>query len=408
MEQDLDRFKGIEMKEFDYSLPEDRIAKFPLENRDESMLLVCVDDHIEETVFYNIADILDEKKFLVFNNTKVIHARMFFRKPTGALIEVFCLEPYEPADYAVSFSCTEGCEWKCIVGNLKKWHEGRIISQYTQGGETFNIFADLICRLENGEVVVRFTWDGDFSFSEVLGGCGQVPIPPYLNREAVKSDEVRYQTVYSKIEGSVAAPTAGLHFTERVLDALKKKGVGMGEVTLHVGAGTFRPVKADRIGGHEMHTEHFEVSADFLKHLIAHIGEVVAVGTTSVRTLESLYWCGVKLLAGKADFNHICQWEVYGPTDISVKASLEALCGWMEKNGKSFFKADTTIIIVPGYRFRIVSYMITNFHQPHSTLLLLVTAAIGMRCREVYKYALEHDFRFLSYGDSNFFKVVNC
>lgn len=397
--------KNIRIEDYTYDLPEGRIAKFPLEKRDASKLLIYNDGEISERHFFDVPEILNSDNMLVFNNTKVIYARVLFQKTTGAVIEVFCLEPYVPADYVQSFASYGHCEWKCMVGNLKKWKEGTIYCHYQIDGVEYQLAATQKVREEN-DVIVEFTWDSSLSFSEVLECCGRIPIPPYLNRESEDDDKIRYQTVYSKNEGSVAAPTAGLHFSLPVLAALRGKGVRIEELTLHVGAGTFRPVKSETIGGHDMHTEHISVRRDVVSHLFHHPEKVIAVGTTSVRTLESLYWMGVKRILGDADFNSLGQWEVYSlPSFYSVKESMAALLLWFDEYDTELLKAKTTIIIVPGYTYRVITAMFTNFHQPQSTLLLLVAAAIGEDWRKVYHYALTHDFRFLSYGDSSLLKV---
>lgn len=401
----LDGLKRIRMDRYAYELPEERIAKFPLAQREASKLLVWQDGAIQEKHFAEVPEILDPGQTLVFNNTKVIHARIFFRKPTGAVIEIFCLEPYQPADYARNFAARGACEWSCMVGNLKKWKEGAIACTFVYAGKPCTLKAEKR-EQRHGEAVVHFCWDADLSFSEVLEGCGRIPIPPYLNREAEASDEIRYQTVYSHEEGSVAAPTAGLHFTAGLLEKLKARGVATAELTLHVGAGTFRPVKADRIGGHDMHTEHVLLSRTLVERLRDKSGGIIAVGTTSVRTLESLYWMGVKRLEGDETFWSLEQWEAYRlPAHYSLKESMEALVRWFDETRQEVLKAQTTVIIVPGYRFRVIDAMFTNFHQPQSTLLLLVGAAVGEEWRHIYDYALRHDFRFLSYGDSSFLKI---
>lgn len=405
MKMAVEDFKNIKIEDYTYELPEERIAKFPLPRREASGLLVYEEGKICGRRFSDVTSMLQPGQTLVFNNTKVIHARLFFRKPTGAVIEVFCLEPYKPADYACNFSARRECWWKCMVGNLRKWKEGVISCRFgVEEGEC--VLEATAADQRQGEVIVHFAWNRDITFSEVLEECGKIPIPPYLNRESEASDEIRYQTVYSREEGSVAAPTAGLHFTRDILSRLGQKGVRIAELTLHVGAGTFRPVKADTIGGHEMHTEHLAVSRTLIDTLLHKSGDVVAVGTTSVRTLESLYWMGVKRLVGEEDFFILGQWEAYAlPGHYSLREALEALAGWFEETHLEVLKARTTIIIVPGYRFRVVGAMFTNFHQPQSTLLLLVGAAVGDDWRRIYDYALKHDFRFLSYGDSSFLKI---
>lgn len=400
-EVDLEDLKKIRIEDYTYGLPEERIAKFPLAQREASKLLIWKEGQIEETAFTSVRDLLKPGQTLIFNNTKVIHARIFFRKPTGAVIEVFCLEPYLPVDYAQNFAARGECEWSCMVGNLKKWKDGVIECSFGYKGQDYLLKAEKR-EQQNGEVVIRFSWNGGLSFSEVLEGCGRIPIPPYLNRESEDSDEIRYQTVYSREEGSVAAPTAGLHFTRELLSDLRAKGVQVAELTLHVGAGTFRPVKAETIGDHDMHTEHLVISRQLIECLRDKAGELIAVGTTSVRTLESLYWMGVKRLLGEEEFFSVGQWEAYTlPSHYSLRQAMEALAGWFDETHQELLKARTTIIIVPGYRFHVIDAMFTNFHQPQSTLLLLVSAVVGEDWRRIYDYALAHDFRFLSYGDSS-------
>lgn len=401
----LDELKNIRIEDYTYDLPDERIAKFPLAERDASKLLIYNEGKIGEKRFPETKGILQAGQTLVFNNTKVIHARIFFKKPTGATIEIFCLEPYLPADYAQNFAARNTCEWVCMVGNLKKWKDGAIKCIFEHEGETCMLTAEKT-EQQGGEVIVRFDWNLNISFSEVLEGCGRIPIPPYLNRESEDSDKIRYQTVYSREEGSVAAPTAGLHFSKKLLAELVEKGVHIQELTLHVGAGTFRPVKADKIGGHDMHTEHIIVSRELVNRLQNKNNDLIAVGTTSVRTLESLYWMGVKRLEGIGEFYSVGQWEAYElPAHYSLQQSMTALADWFTATGEDHLKAQTTIIIVPGYRFRVIDALFTNFHQPQSTLLLLVAAAIGEDWKKMYAYALEHDFRFLSYGDSSFLKI---
>ena len=405
MDRELDKLRYIRIEDYTYNLPEDRLAKFPLAEREASKLLIYRGGRIEESRFSEVRHLLRAGQMLVFNNTKVIHARLFFRKATGAVIEVFCLEPYLPVDYAQNFAARDSCEWSCMVGNLKKWKEGSIACDFTYGEATYRLTAEKV-RQQEGELIIRFSWTGGLSFSEVLEGCGRIPIPPYLNRESEASDEVRYQTVYSKEEGSVAAPTAGLHFTRAILNDLTEKGVHVRELTLHVGAGTFRPAKAETIGDHDMHTEHLVISRELVEQLKEKTGDIVAVGTTSVRTLESLYWMGVKRVAGQEDFFTLGLWEAYTYTHYySLREAMQALCGWFDTACQELLKARTTIIIVPGYRYRVIDAMFTNFHQPQSTLLLLVGAAVGEDWHKIYDYALTHDFRFLSYGDSSLLEV---
>lgn len=401
----LEELKNIRIEDYSYDLPDERIAKFPLAQREGSKLLVYRDGQIDEKCFRDVRDLLRGGQTLIFNNTKVIHARIFFKKATGAIIEVFCLEPHVPLDYALNFAAQGECEWTCMVGNLKKWKEGTIECSFVHQGEECVLKASRE-EQRNGEVIVHFSWNRELSFSEVLEGCGRIPIPPYLNRESEESDEIRYQTVYSREEGSVAAPTAGLHFTRNILADLRNRGIRTTELTLHVGAGTFRPVKADTIGEHDMHTEHLIISRQLVELLRDKAEDVVAVGTTSVRTLESLYWMGVKRLEGIDEFFSLGQWEAYTlPSHYTLREAMSSLVGWFEDSHRELLKARTTIIIVPGYSFRVIDAMFTNFHQPQSTLLLLVGAAVGEDWHRIYDYALKHDFRFLSYGDSSFLRI---
>lgn len=397
--------RHIRISEYNYPLADERIAKFPLSVRDQSKLLVYRHGEVTEDIFTSLPEYLPKGSLMIFNNTKVIQARLHFRKGTGALIEVFCLEPIQPNDYVLNFQQTEHAAWLCMVGNLKKWKEGSIECRFSYAGQECILRAEKQ-EQQNGEVLVRFSWNNDLSFSEVLEGCGRIPIPPYLNRESEESDEIRYQTVYSREEGSVAAPTAGLHFTAGILNDLQTKGVQVTELTLHVGAGTFRPVKAETIGGHDMHTEHLIISRQLVECLRRKEGDIIAVGTTSVRTLESLYWMGVKRLEGVEEFFSLEQWEAYTlPDHYTLQEAMEALEGWFDETHQELLKARTTIIIVPGYQFRVIDAMFTNFHQPQSTLLLLISAVVGEDWHKIYDYALAHDFRFLSYGDSSFLKV---
>ena len=401
--------RQIRIKDFQYDLPEGRIAKYPLPRRDQSKLLVYQSGEIGEKHFYDLPGLLPAGTLMVCNNTKVILARLHFHKETGALIEVFCLEPYRPADYALSFQQKGSVEWLCMVGNLKKWKSGPLRRTLAVGeGRTVELCA------ERGECLgtshaVRFSWDDpSLSWADLLDAAGELPIPPYLNRETEERDKETYQTVYSRVKGSVAAPTAGLHFTPEVLAELDRKGVERCEVTLHVGAGTFRPVKSESIGMHDMHTEWLSVSRKALGQLIAHGAQATAVGTTSVRTLESLYYIGCLLLQNpdaSEEELHIPQWMPYegqnGGGDVPATEALQAIAGYLDRHGMEALHSATQILIAPGYKYRIVRKMITNFHQPQSTLLLLVSAFIGDDWRKVYDYALRHDFRFLSYGDSS-------
>ncbi|MBO5045193.1 MAG: S-adenosylmethionine:tRNA ribosyltransferase-isomerase [Alistipes sp.] len=396
--------RNIDINDFDYPLPDERIAKFPLERRSDSKLLIYRNGDISQSHFHSLAEQLPVGSLLVFNNTKVIRARVIMHKPSGARIEVFCLEPHRPADYEHAFTVKGECEWSCIVGNLKKWKEGQIGIDFDYEGTPCHLRAEIAERGER-EHIVRFTWDVDLTFGQLLEYLGRIPIPPYLNRESEEIDLTRYQTVYSKFEGSVAAPTAGLHFTDEMIAQMRADGFVFDEVTLHVGAGTFLPVKSDNAAEHPMHTEHFEVRLATLENLLAHHGDITAVGTTSVRTLESLPVLGWRIRqGGEPDAECVIgQWESYDiPADYTGREVLEDLIGYMQRNGLERLKAATQIMITPlGFRFRIVSRIVTNFHQPKSTLLLLVSAYIGDDWRRMYRYALDNDFRFLSYGDSS-------
>ncbi len=401
--------KHIQIKDYDYALPEERIAKYPKAVRDESKLLLYHNGEVREDVFYHLPDYLPAGALMVFNNTKVIQARLHFRKATGALIEVFCLEPHEPADYQQSFAQTGSVVWTCLVGNLKKWKEGALERTVDVAGTPLTLRAERIGVCGTGHLV-RFSWERPgVSFSEVLDAVGELPIPPYLHRETEESDLQTYQTVYSKVEGSVAAPTAGLHFTERVLEALDRKGVERDEITLHVGAGTFKPVKSEEIAGHTMHSEWIAVRRETIARLLRHGGQCIAVGTTSVRTLESLYYIGVMLRRrpdATQDDLHVPQWLPYDYADsdgtpLSTVEALQEVADYLDRNGLPVLHASTQLLIAPGYTYHVVRTMVTNFHQPKSTLLLLVSAFVGGDWRRIYDYALSHDFRFLSYGDSS-------
>lgn len=397
--------KHIHISDYDYPLPDDRIAKFPLKERDHSKLLVYRHGEVSEDVFYHLPDYLPSGALMIFNNTKVIQARMYFRKETGALIEVFLLEPIKPADYEMMFQSRGRCTWACLVGNLKKWKEGALVRRFQIGGREITISASRKGELHTSQLV-EFEWNDDsVSFAEIIDAVGELPIPPYLNRETQESDKTTYQTVYSKIKGSVAAPTAGLHFTDRVLADLDAHGIDREELTLHVGAGTFKPVKSEMIEGHEMHTEYICVHRQTIEKLIKHDACAIAVGTTSVRTLESLYYMGLRLSKNPAlteDELHINQWEPY-ETEASVTPvdAMRAILGWLDRNATNTLHSSTQIIIAPGYKYKIVKMLVTNFHQPQSTLLLLVSALVNGDWHKIYDYALGHDFRFLSYGDSS-------
>ncbi len=399
--------KHIQIKDFNYNLPDERIAKFPLAKRDNSKLLLYRHGEVTEDVFHNIAQYLPKGALMVFNNTKVIQARLHFRKETGALIEVFLLEPYMPADYEQMFQTTGHCSWLCMIGNLKKWKEGTLKRTFDVKGKEVTLVAE---RKEDVHKSYRvdFSWDAsDVSWAELLDAVGELPIPPYLNRETQESDKTTYQTVYSKIKGSVAAPTAGLHFTPEVLADIDRHGIDREELTLHVGAGTFKPVKSEEIQDHEMHTEYICVHRQTLEKLIRHEAKAIAVGTTSVRTLESLYYIGVKLektLDLSEEELHVRQWEHYENAvakHITPLKAIENILAYLDKHWLSALHASTQIIIAPGYEYNIVKMLVTNFHQPQSTLLLLVSAFVHGDWRKIYDYALAHDFRFLSYGDSS-------
>ena len=413
--------KHIHISDYNYDLPDSRIAKFPVSPRDTSKLLVYRHGEISDDIFYNLPKYLPEKSLMVFNNTKVIQARMHFRKETGALIEVFLMEPAAPTDYELMFQTRGECSWLCMVGNLKRWKEGSLVRTFDVAGTTINFKAtmrrDIIDAKSGGtNYWVDFAWDNpQVSFAEILDAVGELPIPPYLNRETQDSDKTTYQTVYSKIKGSVAAPTAGLHFTDKVLAAIDAAGVRREELTLHVGAGTFKPVKSEEIYGHTMHTEYVCVRRDTLQTLLDYDCCAIAVGTTSVRTLESLYYMGVKLEANPdaaEEDLHVCQWEPYEKADgtpvggnlvdgITPQKAISNIIAWLDKNNLKTLHSSTQIIIAPGYEYKIVKVLVTNFHQPQSTLLLLVSAFLKGDWHNVYDYALSHDFRFLSYGDSS-------
>ena len=402
--------KRIHIKDYNYSLPDERIAKFPLAQRDHSKLLLYKHGEVSEDVFYNIPNHLPEGALMVFNNTKVIQARLHFRKSTGALIEVFLLEPYVPVDYEQMFQTTGSCSWLCMIGNLKKWKGETLRRTFDVKGREVTLNAER--REDVGKSYrVDFSWDDNtVSFAELLDSVGELPIPPYLNRETQESDKTTYQTVYSKIKGSVAAPTAGLHFTSDVLASLDNHGIDREEVTLHVGAGTFKPVKSEEIQDHEMHTEYICVHRQTLEKLIKHNACAIAVGTTSVRTLESLYYMGVKLeknLDLSEDELHVCQWEPYEGETFEMAAivtplkAIQNILAYLDRHSLNSLHSSTQIIIAPGYEYKIVKMLVTNFHQPQSTLLLLVSAFLHGDWHKIYDYALAHDFRFLSYGDSS-------
>ena len=405
-----EKTKHIQIAEYNYPLPDERIAKFPLAERDHSKLLVYNKGAVSHDIFYNLPNYLPKGALMVYNNTKVIQARLHFNKETGALIEVFCLEPIQPNDYVLNFQQTKHCAWLCLVGNLKKWKEGSLRKEIDVKGKK------IVLTATRGEMHgtshwIDFDWNDDsITFADILEGVGELPIPPYLNRKTEESDKKTYQTVYSKIKGSVAAPTAGLHFTDKVLKDIDAHGIEREEVTLHVGAGTFKPVKSEEIEGHEMHSEYIFVTKHTIERLLAHDASAIAVGTTSVRTLESLYYIGVTLQsnpdASENDLLHVRQWMPYEyadsePNPISAKQALQNIKDYLDRNALDALHTSTQIIIAPGYDYKIVKMLVTNFHQPQSTLLLLVSAFVKGDWHKIYDYALANDFRFLSYGDSS-------
>ncbi len=399
----------IYIDEFNYSLPDERIAKFPLSQRDTSKLLVFKNKTISESKFSNIADFIPEKSLLVYNNTRVIQARLEFFKETGARIEVFCLEPLMPSDHAVSFGATSECTWRCMVGNLKKWKEGKLSKLIVIDGISCNFNAELL-ETQGNTHSIYFSWDNNIHFADILEKAGELPIPPYLNRKTEESDIANYQTVYSKIKGSVAAPTAGLHFTPQVFETLKLKEIETEELTLHVGAGTFQPVKTETVNDHTMHTEVISVHRSTIENIQKNLGKIIAVGTTSVRTLESLYYLSPAFVNSNGDIYSnkndikfkVSQWTPYeNCTEISTFDALQSIIDYLDANHLSTLHAETQILIKPGYKFKVINGMITNFHQPKSTLLLLVSAFVNGNWKEIYDYAMTHDFRFLSYGDSS-------
>lgn len=393
----------LRIEEYNYNLPDERIAKYPLEKRDSSKLLKYQDGNVSEHRFDSLPGLLPDNSIMIFNDTKVVPARLHFQRASGAHIEIFCLEPVSPEEYVSMFAVTDRCRWKCIVGNVKRW-KNDTLNLYNPFQDTgiseMNLKADLIERI--GETsVVEFCWDNGAPFSKVLEVCGSVPIPPYLNRDTEDVDLERYQTLYARYRGSVAAPTAGLHFTEEVLEAIRKRNISTDTVCLHVGAGTFLPVKSSLVSEHRMHREPFVVTLDLLEKLIQAEGKVIAVGTTSVRTLESLYYIGVSCIENGKPCD-VEQWDPYSREySYSVRESLEAIVRYLRDNEKNELKLGTRIIIVPGFRFRVVDVLVTNFHQPQSTLLLLISAFVDGDWKQIYDYAIGHDFRFLSYGDSS-------
>ena len=395
----------INIEDYNYDLPVERISSHPLTKRDESKLLLYSNNECFDERFSNLPDLLNSNDLLIFNNTKVIRARIPFFKKTGAKIEVFCLEPHLPEDFQMNFESTKSCTWKCMVGNLKKWKNDTIESVINFSTEVVVLTATKKEKDEES-VIIEFSWDNDnYSFAEILEESGIIPIPPYLNRQSEASDTVRYQTVYSKIKGSVAAPTAGLHFTDSVFQGLKAKGIQTEELTLHVSAGTFKPVSTESIFDHVMHNEHIYISKKLIEKLAEGNKRVIAVGTTSVRTLESIYWIGVKIkkgLIGNPEEIHINQWDAYNEDKIfTTKESLESILVYMDKHNIENLQASTQIIIIPGYNFKIIKGLITNFHMPKSTLLLLIAAISNGQWKYIYDFAINNNYRFLSYGDSS-------
>ncbi len=394
--------KDIRIEEFNYPLPDERIAKYPLTERDKCKLLVRQQNgNISEHIFCELPELLPHDSILVYNNTRVINARLRFHKGEGgALIEIFCLEPIEPRDYAVNFAQQESCSWLCFVGNSKKWKQGSLSMKLQIDNKDTVLSATRIDK-EGNASIIKFTWDNNFTFAQIIEAAGEIPIPPYLNRQTECNDKTNYQTVYSHIDGSVAAPTAGLHFTPEVLNKITALNIPRRELTLHVGAGTFQPVKSENIGEHEMHSEFIAVSRSLIIELSETDRKVIAVGTTSVRTLESLYHIGCLISQNKWD-GEVPQWYPYDKChpNLSVSEALNHILNHLDKSGQDTLIASTRIIIAPGYEYKIVRGIITNFHQPQSTLLLLVSAFVNGDWKPIYDYALDNDFRFLSYGDA--------
>jgi S-adenosylmethionine:tRNA ribosyltransferase-isomerase len=396
--------RNIRAGDYIYNLPPEKIARYPLEERSESKLLVYRKGRIEDDTFSNIGRYLKRGTTLVFNNTRVIRARLMFRKETGATIEIFCLEPFDPSDYQLSLNAANSCCWICLVGNSKKWKEGNVTMNLLHKGENVRIQAERLKTADDGNII-RFSWEHEeLTMGEILEEGGHIPVPPYLDRDDEPIDTIRYQTVYSETDGSVAAPTAGLHFTDSLINELTSSGIKKEFVTLHVGAGTFVPVKSETIGEHEMHTEHFSVTRTTIQTLLS--GNVIAVGTTTVRTLESIYWLGVMLLESDTlpeQLPSVPQWIPYKEhkREYSADEAFSALDSYLELKRYESAHTSTSVIIVPGYRFRIVRGVITNYHMPGSTLLLLVAAMVGDSWRSIYNYAVKNNYRFLSYGDSS-------
>lgn len=402
---------SISIENFDYLLPEENIAKHPLQERDKAKLLYLTEDgKIEDRIFSHLPELLDKNTLVILNDTKVVYARLFFQKSSGATIEIFCLEPIEPNDMQLAFSETRQCRWKCLIGNNKKWKDGVLKKACHYGGKEITLSATRIEQCDNAWIV-QFEWNEEVSFAEVLQNMGIVPLPPYLKREAEEGDKTDYQTIYADHDGSVAAPTAGLHFSDKTFLDLKERQIKCDFITLHVGAGTFKPVTSKTIGEHVMHTERICISKAVIEDLLNHCEKkIVCIGTTSVRTIESLYWHGVKLGNGEGKYQDIDikQWEPYAKqTNISTKDALQAILTNLTKNNMDYLYGQTQIIIAPSYKYRITTGMVTNFHQPKSTLLLLVSAMIGDKWKVVYDFALNHSYRFLSFGDACLFQRTN-
>lgn len=403
----MDDPRKISIQDFTYHLPESKIAFAPLEKRDDSKLLIYKNDSIQADKFTNVTDYLPKESLLVFNNTKVINARIKFTKSTGGVIEIFCLEPAEAiSEYSTVMNQTGSARWKCLVGGVSKWKQPFIEKEIEIGNLSVTLTAKIVGTLKD-VFLIDFSWQpAAYSFAEIIEKAGVVPLPPYIKREVEKDDSSRYQTIYASNEGSVAAPTAGLHFTESIFEKLKQKNIQSGFVTLQVGAGTFKPVKAAVMNDHEMHAEWIEVSREAIEAILKKKDNVFAVGTTSLRTIESIYWLGVKAkIYPEENKLGLGQWDVYSEplsgTSFTLEESLNALLGWLQLRNKEQIFTQTQLLITPGYSFKVAKGLITNFHQPQSTLLLLVATATKNRWRDLYDYALENDFRFLSYGDAN-------
>lgn len=403
----------VDIEAHSYQLPAGRIAQFPVEERDMSKMLVYKNGMISEALFRDLPGYIPDKAHLIYNQTRVVHARLFFRKETGAVIEIFCLEPIAPTkELQQAFECKPPVVWKCLVGHSKQWKQGKLLMEFNVNGMAGTLIAERIEK-KSDHSIIQFSWGPDsLTFADILNHLGVVPLPPYLDRSASDQDKTRYQTIFAKDDGSVAAPTAGLHFTPNVFKQLELKGVIETHVTLHIGAGTFRPIQSENIGAHEMHTESVIIPLTTVESLLKHRNfQCVAVGTTTLRTIESLYWHGVKLLVDKPSDPtlNIMQWDPYEPKyekKISLERSLETVLKTMDNLSLEEVTGHTQLMIVPGYKFHVADVLITNFHLPRSTLLLLISAFAGEGWKETYQYALDHEFRFLSYGDSClFFRV---